>query len=316
MAGGANRRTERLLTLVFVLLGSRRGVTRDQLRRSIPDYADSPNDAAFERMFERDKESLRDLGVPVETVQLDAFHDDEWAYTIDPRAYELPPMSFTTDELVALGLAGRAWRQAALEGEAAAALRKLESIGIELPEAPGVPVEPRLGASEPAFPSLLRAATERRPVEFDYRKPGGEPELRHVQPWGLVLRLGSTYLVGHDSDRGERRVFKVSRVEGEVRMGRPDAFTPPTDLDLRTAVRDGLPETVAGTARLRVAPGRAMSLRHQVGVGPDEEVLELPFRSLDQLEREVAGHGVDVLVLDPPELRVAVIRRLRGVLAP
>ncbi|CAB4938348.1 MAG: WYL domain-containing protein [Actinobacteria bacterium] len=316
MTGGATRRSERLLTLVFVLLNSSRGVSRARLRSTIPDYVASDSDQAFERMFERDKDALRELGIPVDTVQLESGYDDEWGYRIDPRAYELPDLTFTTDEMVALELAARAWSAAALEGPASAALRKLESVGLEVPDdARGVPVEPRLSASDPAFPDLLRAIVDKRSVEFSYRKLGSTPETRHVEPWGLVLRLGHTYLVGLDTDRGATRAFRVSRIEGAVKAGRPDAVTVPEGTDLRTLVGDGEPEDASGVARLRVVPQRAMRLRQRAGATPDAAEIDLPFRSLDRLERELAAYGPDVLVLDPPELRAAVIRRLQGVLS-
>lgn len=306
-------RSERLLTLVFVMLNSPRGVTRERLRASIPDYADSPSEQAFERMFERDKESMREMGIPVETVQLDAYHDDEWGYRIDPRAYELPAVSFTTDELVALDLASRAWRQAALEGEAALALRKLESTGLELPEGgPAIPVEPRIGASEPAFADVLRAAMERREVTFEYRKPGSEQDARHVQPWGVLLRLGASYLIGHDVDRDAVRSFRVSRIQGTVTLGRPDAYTVPSDIDLRALLGDGEPEEISGEAVLEIEPGRAMGLRRLAGAEPHDRVVRLPFRSLDRLERDIAAHGPDIVVVEPAELRHAVVSRLRG----
>jgi len=127
---------------VFVLLASRRGVTRARLRDVVPAYAASPNDEAFERMFERDKEELRSLGVPIETVLLDVLHEDDIGYRIDPDTYELPEVSFTGDEMVALGLAARAWSRAGLAGPARDALRKLEALGhtVDLTD---VGVEPR-----------------------------------------------------------------------------------------------------------------------------------------------------------------------------
>ena len=314
MAGGASRRTERLLTLVFVLLDTNRGVTREKLRASIPDYRDSASDQAFERMFERDKEALRELGIPVETVQLDTVHDDEWAYTIDPRAYELPPVSFTSDERVALELAARAWRQAALENDAAAALHKIEvSDSRALPETSTTPpIEPRIGVSDAAFPELLRATFERRQVTFTYRKRGAQPEQRHLQPWGMVLRLGASYVVGHDVDRDSQRAFRVSRIEGDVALGAPDSYLIPAGTDPRLLLGDGEPEEIAGVARLKVTPGRAMTIRRMVGASPDEPIIDVPFRSQDRLEREIAGHGPDVIVLEPPALRAGVIARLRG----
>jgi len=314
MAGGAQGRTERLLTLVFVLLGSSRGVTREQLRLTIADYVDSENDAAFERMFERDKEALRELGIPVETVQLDAFHEDEWAYRIDPRAYELAPVSFTRDELVAIGLAARAWRQAALEGDAASALLKIEGVGVDVPHDVSTLLEPRLSASEPNVGALLQATVDRRPVTFTYRKRGSDPEVRHVQPWALVIRLGNSYLVAYDTDRDDSRVFRVSRIEGEVSAGKPDSYTIPDGIDARALVTTGDSDDSPGTARLAVQPGRAIALRQRAGADTDTAEIMVSYSSLDRFEREIARYGADVVVLEPAELRQAVIARLNGVL--
>jgi|GEM_PF-5608335 len=97
-------RTERLLNLVIALRATRRGMRRDDLRRAVPQYAASPNDTAFERMFERDKEDLRQIGVPIVTVPSDVLVDAEDAYRIDAGAYELPEVTFTPAEVAVLGL--------------------------------------------------------------------------------------------------------------------------------------------------------------------------------------------------------------------
>ena len=61
----SQRKTERLLSLVVCLLSTRRYLTAAQIREAVPGYPDSFE--AFKRMFERDKEELRELGIPLET---------------------------------------------------------------------------------------------------------------------------------------------------------------------------------------------------------------------------------------------------------
>src|SRR5450631_2770343 len=103
----APQRTERLLNLVIALLATRRWLTKEQIRRAVPQYADCDTGEAFDRMFERDKEDLRELGVPLVTGSEDALFDDEPGYRIDRAQYALPEIGFTAQELAVLGLASR-----------------------------------------------------------------------------------------------------------------------------------------------------------------------------------------------------------------
>src|ERR1700748_2612208 len=57
----SKRKTERLLGLVVCLLSTKRYLTAEQVRAAVPGYPEQ--DDLFKRMFERDKEALRDLGV-------------------------------------------------------------------------------------------------------------------------------------------------------------------------------------------------------------------------------------------------------------
>ncbi len=311
-----------------MLLAARRGVSKERLRSVVPAYAASPSTDAFERMFERDKEELRSLGVPLETVSLDVVHEDEVGYRIDADAYELPEVSFTQQERVALGLAARAWSQAGLAGPARDALLKLEASGhaVELDD---VAIEPRLVSGEPALPALHAAMASRQAVSFDYRKPG-EPvaTTRTLEPWGLVTRRGHTYVVGHDRLRGAERVFRLSRIVGEVRHeGRPGAFEVPAGLDLARAVDPYREEDARHEALVLVATGRGASLRRRgelvaVDDVSDEvaaaasatgsDVLRVPYGDTRRLASELAGLGADVLVLEPVPLRGAVVALLGG----
>ena len=70
-------KTERLLNLVLVLLYTRRPLTKAQIRRTIEAYAAAPSAEAFDRTFERDKDELRELGIPLVTEVVSAGWDDE-----------------------------------------------------------------------------------------------------------------------------------------------------------------------------------------------------------------------------------------------
>jgi predicted DNA-binding transcriptional regulator YafY len=228
------RRTERLLNLVICLLATRRRLTKEQIRQAVPQYQDCESTEAFERMFERDKDDLRELGVPILTGATDSLFEDEIGYRIPPESYRLPPIDLTPEELAVLGLASRVWQQASLAGPAAQALVKLQALGVETDEDSLVGIEPRVRTAEPAFQPLYSATRDRAPVSFAYRKPGGTGERgatgepRRVEPWRLVSRNGRWYVVGFDRDRGERRTFRLSRINGAVRrIGPPDSFTVP-----------------------------------------------------------------------------------------
>jgi proteasome accessory factor BC len=338
-------RTERLLNLVIALRATRRGMRRDELRRAVPQYAASPNEVAFERMFERDKEDLREIGVPIVTLASDVLVDADDAYRIDPGAYELPPVTFTASEVAVLGLAAHVWQQAALAVPAARALTKLKAVGAadDPLEAVGVSrdlaglVDPVVRTVEPAFAPLHDALRLGRTVRFEYRRADGARSRRTVEPWRLVLRAGTWYLVGHDRDRAASRVFRLSRIEGHVATVRGVRTGPaPTEHAVEEALHvlrahDGPMSRSDGPlveARLRLGHGRggrlrAMAVRAGNDPGDSDEVV-IPLRGAVAGEQAslpghvveaVASAGAEVTVLDPPELREAVCELWRGVAA-
>jgi proteasome accessory factor B len=281
-------------------------------------------------MFERDKEDLRELGVPLETGLNHPFDDDP-GYRIRQQAYELPELRLEADEAAVLGLAARVWRRAELAGAAAGALLKLRAAGIDAASLDGTDedpsvqgIEPRLGTPEPAFGPLWEAVRDRRPVTFSYRGAGrSEPQRRELEPWGVVNRHGRWYVAGRDRGRDATRVFRLDRIAGPVKFcGPAGSVTVPDGTDVRELVSDWDSVPAAErTAVLRVRTGAGVGLRrHAVSVRADDteqgwDLLTTHFTDVGWFADNTAWFGPDVVVLDPPDLREAVIRRLKGVLA-
>jgi proteasome accessory factor B len=312
------RRTERLLNLTICLLAARRFLTKDQIREAVPDYARCATEEAFERMFERDKDELRDLGIPLAIGPQDAFFGDEFGYRIDRDAYVLPEVSFSPEELAVLGLAARAWQQASLSHAAGTAVLKLSAAGGDPDLDAVLGLEPRIGAADPAFADLWAAVRDRYPVSFDYRGPKDRAAAgRRVEPWGLLSRGGRWYLVGADRDRAAARVFRVSRVSGPVtRVGPSGSVVVPPGTDLREHLERLSPAQPRATATVRVRIGAGIGLRRSAtGVQPGDDgwdVVRLPYGDADQLAAELVGYGPDVMVVDPPQVRETVVGRLRA----
>lgn len=311
------RKVERLLNLVICLLNTQRPITAAQIRDIVPGYPEGAE--AFGRMFERDKSELRELGVPVSVAALSSW-DDEVGYRIRPGDYALPDIELEPDEAAAIALAARFWQQASLAGAASGALLKLRAAGVDSDDVSRTGVEVHVTSTEPAFADVWEAVQQRRPMTFTYQNPQApEPAARTIEPWGLVSWHGRWYVAGHDRDRGEPRVFRLDRIRSAVKLvGSPGEVTRPEDVDIREMVRGRFGgDESRRTARIRVRKGAGVGLRRRVtSVTPedaDHDIVVLPFGSAEVLADEVAEYGADAVVIEPDDVRAAVIRRLRAV---
>ncbi|MGB3829626.1 MAG: WYL domain-containing protein [Ornithinimicrobium sp.] len=323
----AAAKTERLLNLVIALLYTRQPLSKARIRSAVPHYQDS-SDEAFDRMFERDKDELRALGIPLRTEIIDPFFDDEAGYRIERREYALPAIDFTPDEVAVIGMASRAWSQASLAGPAAQALRKLQAAGVEPDQASVAGIEPLLHTTEPAFESVRTATITGRTIAFDYRTSGSDEEsTRHVHPWALTNWHGRWYVTGFDLDRAAPRAFRLDRITSKVTLdrGTPDpAYAVPPNHDPRAMIvaayrgQTSSPSTV----RVRLRPGTAYSLRRRatsITEGDREtgewDVVTFSDATPAILIAEIAGVGPDAQVIEPAEVGHAVADRHRAVLA-
>ena len=313
------RKTERLMNLLILLLSTRTYLPKHALRDSLEEYRSAPSEDAFEKMFERDKEELRALGIPVEVGSYDPLFDDEQGYRISRAEFELPEIRLTAEEAAVVGLAARVWKDQELAATTQDALRKLATDGVDVDPAAQSLIAPQLVAEEPSFLTFLEAATTRRPVRFHYRaSTSPNAQERRLEPWGVVGFRGRWYAVGLDRDRGEHRVFRLGRVEGEVAHdGPPGSYVVPADLDLTALSRHLAPEVPDRDAVLLVRQGRAVPLRRRAtGAEHDRDGwdrVRVPFGRPDTLVAEICELGDAVVVLEPDDVRDDVVRRLRAV---
>jgi proteasome accessory factor B len=309
------RKSERLMNLVICLLVARTFISKDQIKQAVDGYRGQEPDA-FEKMFERDKEELRTLGIPIELGSRDRFFEDEVGYRIPRDQFELPEIALEADEAAVVGLAARVWQHASLANATSSAIRKLRAGGVPVdPDAVDV-VEPQLAVTEPAFDPVFDAVTKRAPISFRYRaQRGRRPVTRRLEPWGLMSWHGHWYVVGHDQGRGKPRMFRLSRFEGPVKAGAANTVQRPADLDLREMAGQLGPAAPTQTATVSVRKGSGGSLRRRASSSrPGDEgwdVLDVPYASVTNLAQELTSLGPDVVAESPVQLREAVIRQLR-----
>jgi proteasome accessory factor B len=319
-------KVERLMNLVIALLSTRTFITAERIRETVYGYADSASDEAFSRMFERDKNELRDLGIPLETGRVSQFDPTE-GYRINREAYALPAVELTADEAAAVAVATQLWESPELITATQGALLKLRAAGVDVDSVDGVAITstavlPGLRGSEDVLGILLSAIDSGQAVQFPHRPSRSDPyTTRTVEPWGVVTDRGRWYLVGHDRDRNATRTFRLSRIGADVTpIGPTGVVKPPEGVNLREIVDRAVAEWPStGEARVWVAEGRATALRRRATVlGPltlgrrQGEEITIDIGMLDRLAREVASYGQDAVALEPQSLRDDVLARLRA----
>lgn len=325
--------TERLINLIAFLLSTDRPVSADEIRVQVAGYDPRQRDDAFQRMFERDKDDLRDLGIPLLVGENDA---GGAGYSIDASAYYLPPIEVEADEALALRIATRLLAVDPgfpLRDEIRSALAKLacdcdppdtDRSSLVLCLAP----EAASGPESENLARLRHAVEARKTVEFDYYSISSDgPSLRTVEPYGLFNAGGHWYVVGLCHDAQRLRTFRLSRIQGAVtvnstRAKEPDFEVPP-DFDVADHVR--APWEIGERSfevRLRFEPRLAgwaraglAGLARSVATAEDGALeIALEARDEQRLLRWVLSFGTGVTIVDPPALRSLARDRLNETL--
>lgn len=293
-------KVERLITLMNELLGAPRPISADELRRRVPGYPDSTD--SFKRQFERDKDELREMGVPLELSTVPGSDPPVAGYRIRPSDYELRDPGLEPDELEALNLAAAVVGSTGGMGQ-----RGLFKLGGAA--TPGAPA-----AEIPADPHLVAAFTgvaERRRLHFTYRDLE-----RTVDPYRLEFARGRWYLKGYDHDRDAQRWYRMARIEGGVRLAEEaGSFDRPAEpvTALRLDPWALGEQTDPVRAEVWFDPEVAPSVRAEIGevevVSDDSSglVVALTVTNPDGFRSWLLSFLDRAEVLGPPELRAHVV---------
>lgn len=296
-------RIERLINLTAALLNTERPLSADQIRERVPGYPDEK--LAFRRQFERDKEALRELGLPLTTSELTGeFVDAQFGYRITREEYYLRDPGLDPDELSALHLAARMVQMDGMN--ASDGVWKL-GVSEEVQTSPS-DVAVSLPASE-ALATLFAAIAGGNSVRFGYRE-----NPRSVQPSRLSFRNGHWYLVGFDQGRDEQRSFRVDRIEGTVQTADPIAAPVPSQTDIRVFSRPWeIGDGDAIRTLVRIDADQASWAQSYLGpesvdsVGDDGSIVfAFDVRNIDAFRSFVIGF-LDHSVVESPEAMRNVI---------
>jgi len=300
-------RVERLTNLLALLLETSRPLTLVEIAGELEGQY-TGKESTRRAAFERDKAALREIGVPIDTTVLTGGQAGVSGYWIDRDRYELTDLHLEPDEMRALQVAVAAVRPT----QGRQALWKLGLDTIEGDAAGDVAVTATV-PELPGLPALRDASARRHTVTFPYRA-----KHRRVDPYGLLLRAGFWYVVGHDHEHGEVRTYRVDRIEGDVTVDEAATFDRPPGIDVRAAFPSDPKELggsdAAAVAVVRVDPMRAAGVERELG--PDRVVarggdgaidVAVPCANVPAFRSWVLGLLDHAVVLGPADVRAAVV---------
>ncbi|HAM27175.1 MAG TPA: WYL domain-containing protein [Microbacteriaceae bacterium] len=310
---------ERLFSLVLALLATETGLTKNEVLSTVQGYRQrfkpGGDNANLERQFERDKDDIRDLGVPLETIESpgQAGNNQNLRYRIPRGAYELPSdIAFSAEETTLLNLAAMVWREGSLSGESRRAVMKLKGLGLVSDE-PVLGYAPRVRVRDAAFEPLRAALDKNAVVRFAYLKPGEEvARVRTVAPLALIQHQGRWHLHALEPDSGRTKTFLLRRIVSQITTT-GKTFPAPRGDQTEAALRELEEVWNSHTAEIEVEPDSDAATRLQKRRGTEtltNGALRLHYSDANIFADELAGYGPEVLVVSPPVLRAAVRSRL------
>ena len=305
-----SRKIERLINLTIALLATKRYLTKSEIFRTVEGYEGSAE--TKERMFERDKDDLRSLGIAIDVGSFDPLFNDEAGYRIKSENYQLDLGEITPTEMSLLSLAADAWQGAAFAEQAQSAILKLSSIGV-----PADPIDipgfsPKLSNSSKDLETISAAIGSSDYLIFDYLSPSLSAEAREVVPIALSNKSGFWYVSGVDKGVEEVRTFRLDRVQGAITVRKnKEHFEFPSEfeldqIDAASAVR---------FAKIDVRKGKGHALRALATSVTDLgewDQIKVPIYTVEYLTAQILWHGDDVFVHEPADLRENVVKQLQA----
>ena len=302
-----SRKSERLVNLTIALLATKRYLTKSEIFRTVEGYEGSPE--AMERMFERDKDDLRSLGITIELGTFDPIFEDEAGYRITPSSYQLNLGELDGTDIALLSLAATAWSGAALERESTSALIKLSSMGIDSDSEALSLLTPQVSGTDQNFVLVTDAIVRRSEIEFEYLSADLSKQVRTIAPYSMRGESGSWYLLGLDRAKESVRTFRLDRIVSEVIVSKKS-----NTFEIPDQLADGIQDVSQEFALLRIRKNRGHQLRSLATVvetGEEWDEIRLPIVDSSWLLRSILWHRDDVVAVKPPALRDQVVDSLK-----
>ena len=304
----SDQKTERLINLTLALLSSKRYLTKSEIFNNVAGYSGSPE--TMERMFERDKDELRNLGIRIEVRALDPLFEDDQGYLIDSDTFQINPNDFSQEEIFLLTMAANLWHGSALQKDSKAALLKIQSLdGLVATNTVASPVIEDNEDSKKLL--LIFDAVERFiTLEFEYKGT-----IRQVKPYGIYTRRGFWYLAAQENDLVKS--FKVVRIGQTIRAtSKAQAFDKPSEFKLSAFLEDiNSPTTSKAEVRIRKNQALALRKRHKVEeVDSEWDKLFIDYIFEEDLIESLLWYGSNLVVISPTSIRNQIINRARGLM--
>ena len=304
----SDQKTERLINLTLALLSSKRYLTKSEIFNNVAGYSGSPE--TMERMFERDKDELRNLGIRIEVRALDPLFEDDQGYLIDSNTFQINPNDFSQEEIFLLTMAANLWHGSALQKDSKAALLKIQSLdGLVATNTVASPVIEDNEDSKKLL--LIFDAVERFiTLEFEYKGT-----IRQVKPYGIYTRRGFWYLAAQEND--VVKSFKVVRIGQQIRAtSKAQAFDKPSEFKLSAFLEDiNSPTTSKAEVRIRKNQALALRKRHKVEeVDSEWDKLFIDYIFEEDLIESLLWYGSNLVVISPTSIRDQIINRAKGLM--
>jgi proteasome accessory factor B len=312
MANQANRvkKEDRLFSLILALVSSREGLTKNEILKTVRGYSDIYDfngNTSLDKMFERDKDEIRSMGVIIDTLELpeEEGQTHNIRYSISRRNYDFPEdVSFSSDELTLLNVAANAWREASLSSDSRHALTKIKSLGVSAND-PLIGVAPQIRTNDRAFAAIEDALENELILTFNYLKPGqSKPQMRTASPLAVLNWGGLWYVLAYDFDAQSERTFLLKRIVSvPVRVPQRAHRRDSENYALRLQVE--LEElTKQNTAVISLEPGSDAQLRltSKFGFDSSDTSLSFGFSDVELLADDLVVFGGQITVISPDSL--------------
>ena len=304
----SDQKTERLINLTLALLSSKRYLTKSEIFKNVAGYSGSAE--TMERMFERDKDDLRNLGVRIEVRALDPLFEDDQGYLSDSKTFQINPNDFSKEEILLLTMAANLWHGSALQHDSKAALLKIQSLDGLV--ATNTVTSPVVEDNEDSKKLLLIFDAVERVVSLEFEYKG---TVRQVKPYGIYTRRGFWYLAAQEND--VVKSFKVIRIGEQIKVtSKSQGFTKPAEFKLSTFI-EGLNAPTTSKAAVRIRKNQVLALRKRYKVeeiDSDWDQVFIDYIFEEDLIESLLWYGSNVVVISPKTIRDQIINRAKALI--